>query len=217
MSKVMIAPSILSADFSKMGTEVKDLEQKGADMIHCDVMDGVYVPNITFGIKMVADIKPLTALPLDVHLMIIEPEKYVERFIKAGADIVSFHPEASNDAHATLATIKANGAKAAIVLNPDIDASVAREYIGEVDMILLMSVFPGFGGQKFIESVLDKIVQIDKMIKASGRKIDLEIDGGITVDNVKEVIKRGVNVVVAGNTVFKAADRGAVIKELRGN
>ncbi len=213
MSKVMIAPSVLSANFAKMGEEIADLERCGADMIHCDVMDGVYVPNITFGIKMVADIKPITKLPLDVHLMIVEPEKYVERFIDAGADIVSFHPEASKDAHLTVRKIKDKGAKAAIALNPDIPVSVAKEYIEEVDMILLMSVFPGFGGQKFIESVLDKTIEIKALI--GNRNIELEIDGGINTSNVGEVIKRGINIVVAGNTVFKAPDRKKIIADLR--
>ena len=213
MSKVMIAPSILSANFAKMGEEIIDLEKCGADIIHCDVMDGVYVPNITFGIKMVADIRPLTRLPLDVHLMIVEPEKYVERFIDAGADFVTFHPEASKDAHLTIKKIKDKGAKAGIVLNPDIPVSVAKEYIDEIDMLLLMSVFPGFGGQKFIESVLDKIVEAKEII--GDRNIDLEIDGGINTANVSEVTRRGVNMVVAGNTVFKAPDRKQIIAELR--
>ena len=215
MDKILIAPSILSADFAYMGKAVEDLEKAGADYIHCDVMDGRFVPNITFGIPMVKDIRKCTRLPLDVHLMIVEPDKYVERFIDAGADIVSFHPEAAIDAHSTIKLIKDKGAKAAIVLNPDIPASAAAPYIDEVDMILLMSVFPGFGGQKFISSVLNKITVIKDMVAASGRKIDIEIDGGITEENAAEVTSRGVNVVVAGNTIFKSKDMAKTIEKLK--
>ena len=211
-----IAPSILSADFSAMGDEIRRLEVNGADWIHCDVMDGVYVTNITFGMPMVKAIRPHTTLPLDVHLMITEPEKYVERFCDSGADYVTFHPEASRDPHSTIEKIHAKGVKAGIVLNPDIPVSVAEEYIKEVELVLLMSVFPGYGGQSFIPEVMDKITQLKGMIERHGVDVLVEIDGGVNLDNAGECISRGVDVLVAGNTVFSADDMKACISALKG-
>ncbi|MBR7160072.1 MAG: ribulose-phosphate 3-epimerase [Clostridia bacterium] len=211
-----IAPSILSADFSAMGDEIRRLEVNGADWIHCDVMDGVYVTNITFGMPMVKAIRPHTTLPLDVHLMITEPEKYVERFCDSGADYVTFHPEASRDPHSTIEKIHAKGVKAGIVLNPDIPVSVAEEYIKEVELVLLMSVFPGYGGQSFIPEVMDKITQLKGMIERYGVDVLVEIDGGVNLDNAGECISRGVDVLVAGNTVFSADDMKACISALKG-
>ena len=216
MEKVKIAPSILSADFSKMGEEVASLERCGADIIHCDVMDGVFVNNITFGIKMVEDIRKTTSLPLDCHLMIVHPEKYVERFAKAGADIITVHYEACQDnLKDVLLLIKSTGKKCGAVTNPDTPVEKIKDVICLCDMVLVMSVFPGFGGQKFIPSALDKLREIRSIIKECGKDIDLQIDGGVTAENVAEIKAAGANVIVAGSTVFKATDRAQIIEELR--
>lgn len=216
MKKIKIAPSILSADFSKMGEEVHSLEVNGADMIHCDVMDGVFVNNITFGIKMVEDIRKHTALPLDCHLMIVHPEKYVERFAKAGADIITVHYEACQDnLKEVLSLIKSAGAKCGAVINPDTPVEKIADVLPLCDMVLVMSVFPGFGGQKFIPEALDKLRQLRKMIDESGREIDLQIDGGVTAENVAEIKVAGANVIVAGSAVFKAENRKEMIAKLK--
>ena len=216
MKNIKIAPSILSADFSKMGEEVSSLERCGADIVHCDVMDGVFVNNITFGIKMVADIRKQTKLPLDCHLMIVHPEKYVERFAKAGADIITVHYEACKDnLKEVLALIKATGKKCGAVINPDTPVEAISDIVELCDMVLVMSVFPGFGGQKFIPSALDKLRQIRAIIDASGKDIDLEIDGGVNVENVAEIKAAGANVIVAGNAVFKAENRAETIARLK--
>ena len=216
MNNVKIAPSILSADFSKMGEEIKSLENCGADVIHCDVMDGVFVNNITFGIKMVEDIRKHTTLPLDCHLMIVHPEKYVERFAKAGADIITVHYEACQDnLKEVLELIKSTGVKCGAVINPDTPVEKIKEVILLCDMVLVMSVFPGFGGQKLIPSTLDKLREIRKIIDESGKEILLEIDGGITAENVAEVRAAGADVIVAGSAVFKAEDRAAMIAKLK--
>ena len=216
MENIKIAPSILSADFAKMGEEVASLEKCGADIIHCDVMDGVFVNNITFGIKMVEDIRKTTSLPLDCHLMIVHPEKYVERFAKAGADIITVHWEACQEnLKEVLLLIKSTGKKCGAVINPDTPVEKIKDVICLCDMVLVMSVFPGFGGQKFIPSALDKLREIRAIIKASGKDIDLQIDGGVTAENVAEIKAAGANVIVAGSTVFKATDRKQIIEELR--
>ena len=216
MSNVKIAPSILSADFSKMGEEVYSLEVNGADLVHCDVMDGVFVNNITFGIKMVEDIRKRTSLPLDCHLMIVHPEKYVERFAKAGADIITVHYEACQDnLKEVLTLIKESGAKCGAVINPDTPVEKIADVLPLCDMVLVMSVFPGFGGQKFIPESLDKLRQLRKMIDESGKKIDLQIDGGVTAENVAEIKAAGANVIVAGSAVFKAEDRKEMIAKLK--
>ena len=216
MENIKIAPSILSADFAKMGEEVASLEKCGADIIHCDVMDGVFVNNITFGIKMVEDIRKCTSLPLDCHLMIVHPEKYVERFAKAGADIITVHWEACQEnLKEVLLLIKSTGKKCGAVINPDTPVEKIKDVICLCDMVRVMSVFPGFGGQKFIPSALDKLREIRAIIKASGKDIDLQIDGGVTAENVAEIKAAGANVIVAGSTVFKATDRAQIIEELR--
>ena len=215
-SNVKIAPSILSADFSKMGEEVKNLESSGADLIHCDVMDGVFVNNITFGIKMVEDLRKFTKLPLDCHLMIVHPEKYVERFVRAGADIVTVHAEACGDGlKDTLMLIKNAGAKCGAVINPDTPVSAIESVLPLCDMVLVMSVFPGFGGQKFIDSVLDKVREIRRIIEKDGLHADVEIDGGINAETVVLAKEAGANVIVAGSGIFKAPDRAAAIRALR--
>ena len=216
MKTVKIAPSILSANFAKMGEEVQSLEKCGADVVHCDVMDGVFVNNITFGIKMVEDLRKITTLPLDCHLMIVHPEKYVERFAKAGADIITVHYEACQDnLKEVLELIKSTGVKCGAVINPDTPVDKIRDVILDCDMVLVMSVFPGFGGQKFIPSALDKLREIRAIIDASGKDIDLEIDGGVTDENVEEIKKAGANVIVAGSAVFKAEDRAKMIADLK--
>ena len=216
MRKVMIAPSILSADFAKMGEEVRSMQLCGADVIHYDVMDGVFVNNITFGLKMLEDIRPYTTLPIDAHLMIVNPEKYVERFAKAGADIITVHYEACKEnLKEVLQLIKSTGVKCGAVINPDTPVDAIRDVIPMCDMVLLMSVFPGFGGQKFIPSVLDKVREVRAIIDASGKEIDLEIDGGITAENVAEVKAAGANVIVAGSSIFKSKKPRATIEEMR--
>ena len=216
MKNIKIAPSILSADFSKMGEEVRSLEESGADLVHCDVMDGVFVNNITFGIKMVEDLRKVTALPLDCHLMIVNPEKYVERFALAGADIITVHYEVCKDNLAqVLKLIKSTGKKCGAVINPDTPVEKIKNEILLCDMVLVMSVFPGFGGQKFIPSVLDKVREIRAIIDESGKDIDLQIDGGITAENVAEAKAAGANVIVAGSAVFKAENRAEMIAKLK--
>jgi ribulose-phosphate 3-epimerase len=216
MKNIKIAPSILSADFSKMGEEIRSLQASGADVIHCDVMDGVFVNNITFGIKMVEDIRKHTSLPLDCHLMIVHPEKYVERFAKAGADIITVHYEACQDNLAeVLNLIRSTGVKCGAVINPDTPVEKIADVIPLCDMVLVMSVFPGFGGQKFIPEALDKLREVRAIVESLGKDIDVEIDGGVTAENVEQVKAAGANVIVAGSTVFKAADRKQIIEELR--
>ena len=216
MSKIKIAPSILSADFSKMGEEVESLEKCGADVVHCDVMDGVFVNNITFGIKMVEDLRKITSLPLDCHLMIVHPEKYVERFAKAGADIITVHYEAcQNNLKEVLELIKSTGVKCGAVINPDTPVEKIADVIPLCDMVLVMSVFPGFGGQKFIVGALDKLRQVKEIVSACGKEIDIEIDGGVTEENVQAIKDAGANVIVAGSTVFKAQNRAEIIARLK--
>lgn len=216
MKEIKIAPSILSADFASMGDAVQNLENWGADVVHCDVMDGVFVDNITFGIKMVEDIRKRTSLPLDCHLMIVHPEKFVERFAKAGADIITVHYEACKDnLKEVLALIRSTGKKCGAVINPDTPVAAIEEVIPLCDMVLLMSVFPGFGGQSFIPSVLEKVRQVKEIVLKTGKEIDIEIDGGINPQTVVEAKKAGANVIVAGSSVFKAEDKKAAIERLR--
>ncbi|MBR4943299.1 MAG: ribulose-phosphate 3-epimerase [Clostridia bacterium] len=216
MKNVKIAPSILSANFAKMGEEVQSLEKCGADVVHCDVMDGVFVNNITFGIKMVEDLRKITSLPLDCHLMIVHPEKYVERFAKAGADIITVHYEACQDnLEEVLKLIKATGVKCGAVINPDTPVEKIKDVVPLCDMVLVMSVFPGFGGQKFIPSALDKLKELRAIIDGLDKEIDLEIDGGVTAENVEIIKQAGANVIVAGSAVFKAEDRAKMIAELK--
>ncbi|MBT3320226.1 MAG: ribulose-phosphate 3-epimerase [Clostridia bacterium] len=212
---IKISPSILSADFTKIFDAVKMLENAGADYIHCDVMDGSFVPNITFGQYMIRDLRKHTKLPLDVHLMINNPDKYIVEFADAGADIITVHAEATNHLDRSLQLIRSTGKKAGVSLNPHTPLSVLEYVLYNVDMVLLMSVNPGFGGQSFIDSSLDKARALRAMIQATGRDIDIEMDGGISAHNIKAVTDAGVNVIVAGNSVFSADNPADMIKTLK--
>ncbi|MBM4378245.1 MAG: ribulose-phosphate 3-epimerase [Deltaproteobacteria bacterium] len=211
-----IAPSILSADFSRLGEEVRAVEAAGADWVHVDVMDGRFVPNITLGPVVVEAVRKETSLPLDVHLMIVEPERYVEAFVRAGADILTVHVEACTHLHRVVQQIRAAGAKPAVVLNPSTPLVALEDILPDVAMVLLMSVNPGFGGQSFIPQVMDKVRRLKGMVDARGLDVDIQVDGGIHAGNAAEVVAAGANVLVAGNAVFKAKDYGAAISALRG-
>lgn len=213
---VKIAPSILSADFSKLGDEIINVEQGGADWIHVDVMDGHFVPNITIGPLIVEAIRPVTKLPLDVHLMIENPEQYIDAFAKAGADYITVHVEACTHLHRTIHQIKEAGVKAGVVLNPATPVEMIQHVIEDVDMVLLMSVNPGFGGQKFIPSVLPKIKKVKEMANEKGSAIEIEIDGGVNENTAKLCIEAGATVLVAGSAVFNKANRQEAIQKLRG-
>ena len=215
MNKIYISPSILSADFAKMGEEIKKITQCGADMIHCDVMDGSFVPNISFGPKMIADIRSYTHLPLDVHLMVNRPERYIDVYAKAGADYIVVHYEACGSLVATLKKIRSLGKKSGLVISPNTPAEVVYDYLPYTDIVLVMSVYPGFSGQKFLPSSIEKLEKISAKIKESGLDIRLEIDGGINEETVKLVKQAGADTVVAGSSVFGAKDMSVAIENLR--
>lgn len=213
---IKIAPSILSADFSKLGEEIKDVEKGGADYIHIDVMDGHFVPNITIGPLIVEAIRPITSLPLDVHLMIENPDMYIPTFAKAGADIITVHVEACPHLHRTIQLIKSHGIKAGVVLNPHTPVSTIEHVLEYIDMVLLMTVNPGFGGQKFIHSVLPKIKQVAHMIQERNLNVEIEVDGGVNAETARLCVEAGANVLVAGSAVYNQKDRGAAITAIRG-
>jgi ribulose-phosphate 3-epimerase len=214
---VVIAPSILSADFSRLGEEVKAVDEAGADWIHVDVMDGRFVPNITIGPLIVKAIRPVTQKPLDVHLMIVEPEKYVEDFAKAGADIISVHAEhnASPHLHRTLGQIRELDKQAGVVLNPSTPLELIEYVLPLCDLVLIMSVNPGFGGQSFIPEVVSKIRKLRQMCDERGLDPWIEVDGGLKPDNTWKVLEAGANAIVAGSAVFKAPDYAKVIEGIR--
>jgi len=210
-----IAPSILSSDFSRLKDEIQAVESAGADWLHVDVMDGHYVPNITIGPVVVESIRKVTRLPLDVHLMITDPDKYAPEFIKAGADWVSIHPETCKEPKATLKKIRDLGAKASIAVNPDIPLDKVEAYFPDIDMVLMMTVFPGFAGQAFIEDVLPRITAARRQIKESGLSVLVEADGGIKADNIGRVVQAGAEVIVSGSGIFKTPDYKATIGKMR--
>ena len=214
---VKIAPSILSADFAKLGEEIRDVENGGADYIHVDVMDGHFVPNITIGPLIVEAIRPVTKLPLDVHLMIEKPDDYIEAFAKAGADYITVHVEACTHLHRTIQLIKSFGVKAGVVLNPATPVSWIQPIIEDIDMVLLMTVNPGFGGQKFIESVLPKISEVKALADMYNPDLEIEIDGGVNEVTAKLCIERGATVLVAGSAIFNQENRQVAIQKIQGN
>lgn len=213
---IKIAPSILSADFAKLGEEIKDVERGGADYIHVDVMDGHFVPNITIGPLIVEAIRPVTKLPLDVHLMIENPDDYIEEFARAGADYITVHVEACKHLHRTIGLIKSLGVKAGVVLNPATPVNTIQHVIKHVDMVLLMSVNPGFGGQSFIPEVLPKIREVKAMADEFNPALEIEIDGGVNEETAKLCIEAGANVLVAGSAIYNKSDRKAAIAAIRG-
>ncbi len=214
---IKISPSILSADFSRLGEEIKAIDHAGADYVHVDVMDGHFVPNITIGPLIVNAIRPVTELPLDVHLMIENPDQYIPDFAKAGADIIVVHAEAVRHLHRTVQLIKSLGKKAGVSLNPATSLSALDIILPELDLVLLMTVNPGFGGQSFIESSLPKITELRQRIDALGLPIELEVDGGVKVDNIESIAAAGADVFVAGSAVFGADDYKSTIAQLKVN
>jgi len=212
---IEIAPSILSADFTRLGEEISTVQKAGASILHVDVMDGRFVPNITVGLPVVKALSRATTLPIDAHLMIVEPGQYAQQFAKAGARMVSIHIEADPNAHRTLSSIRAEGALAGIVINPATPLSAIDEAIKFADYTLVMSVNPGFGGQEFIPESLDKIRRLRKMIDERGLRTRIEIDGGINADNIAEVTGAGAEIIVAGSAIFGAPDPAVALREMR--
>lgn len=213
---IKVAPSILSADFSRLGEEIKDVEKGGADYIHVDVMDGHFVPNITIGSLIVEAIRPITSLTLDVHLMIENPDNYIPEFAKAGADIITVHVEACPHLHRTIGLIKSFGIKAGVVLNPHTPVSMIQHIIEDIDMVLLMTVNPGFGGQSFIPTVLPKIKEVATLIQERNLSVDIEVDGGVNKETAVLCREAGANVLVAGSAIYKQKDREKAIRDIRG-
>jgi len=202
MKKIQISPSILSADFSKLGDEIKRLEEGGADLIHVDVMDGHFVPNLTIGPPVIKSIKNFTKLPFDVHLMISSVHKYIEDYAKAGADIITFHPEATDNLQNTIELVKKLNKKVGVSLNPDTEINILNENFSNIDLVLVMSVYPGFGGQKFIKDTIEKIKKLKKIKEENNYNYDIEVDGGINFSNSKDVLNAGANILVSGTTIF---------------
>jgi ribulose-phosphate 3-epimerase len=215
MIMVKIAPSILASDFSILGNEIENIEKSGADMIHVDVMDGSFVPNISIGIPVIRSIRKITDLEFDVHLMIENPDKHIEAFAEAGADIICIHAEACKHLHMTITNIKRLGKKAAVSLNPATPLSYIELILHEVDMVLIMSVNPGFGGQEYLNFITDKITDLKKIVQKKGYNIDIEVDGGINMENIQMISKAGANVFVAGTAIFKSENRKRTIEKLR--
>lgn len=210
-----ICPSILAADFTKLGEEISDIEAAGADIIHCDIMDGHFVPNISFGPEIVTQVKKMTSIPLDVHLMINNPENYVDDFYRAGADYISVHYENNYHVNRLINQIKELGIKAGVVLNPATPVDVLSDIIEYVDFVLLMSVNPGFGGQKFIPNCVNKVKNLKNMISEKNIDCEIEIDGGVGLDNIKMLSEAGVDMFVCGSSIFKTSDRKQVIEQMR--
>lgn len=214
---VKVAPSILSADFANMGRDIGMLEKWGAAYVHCDIMDGVFVPNMSFGPQLIKAIKKYTSLPLDVHLMITQPERYVEMFAKAGADIITVHQEATTHLQRTLNLISDCGAKVGVALNPATSISSLENVLSDIDMVLIMTVNPGYGGQSLIPATIKKIAAMKNMIEKSGKHIEIEVDGGIYPDNAQELISAGADIIVAGSAVFGSTDPHKAVYGLKGS
>ncbi len=210
-----ISPSLLSADFARLGKDIEMINKSEADYLHLDIMDGVFVPNISFGFPVIESIKDLCKKPLDVHLMIVEPGKFVSRFAKAGASIINVHYETCPHLHRTIQSIKNEGVKAAVTLNPHTPVCLLQDIVRDVDMVLLMSVNPGFGGQKFIEGCLDKVSELKELILRKNSQAEIEVDGGVNLETGKALVERGADVLVAGNYVFKSPDPVAAIAALK--
>ena len=206
MKKIQISPSILSADFSQLGDEIKKLSDAGADMIHVDVMDGHFVPNLTIGPPVIKDLKKYSSIPFDVHLMISPVHKYIEAYAEAGADIITIHPEATDNLQESIDKISELNKKVGVSLNPKSKINLIEKYLDQIDLVLIMSVNPGFGGQKFMPEVLEKIKELVQIREAKNLKFDIEIDGGINFDNSKLAIEAGANILVSGTTIFKSND-----------
>jgi len=213
---IRIAPSILSADFGRLAEEIRAAEAAGADWIHVDVMDGRFVPNITIGPLVVEAVRKVTTLPIDCHLMIVEPERYVEAFARAGADVISVHAEASPHLHRTLQAIRGAGARPAVALNPSTGLEAIEYVLGDCEMILLMTVNPGFGGQKYIEACTAKVRRLRAMADARGQSLEIQVDGGVKADTIGKVAAAGANVFVAGTAVYGQQDYRQAIADLRG-
>ncbi|MCP1144000.1 ribulose-phosphate 3-epimerase [Lysinibacillus endophyticus] len=212
---IKIAPSILAANFAKLGQEVKEVEEAGAELIHIDVMDGHFVPNITMGPIVVEALRPLTTLPLDVHLMIENPDSYIEQFAKAGADYISVHVEACRHLHRTIQLIRSYNIKPGVVLNPHTPIELIQHILEDVDFVLFMTVNPGFGGQKFISSVVPKIEALSRIIKERGLNIEIEIDGGINAETIVPCAKAGANIFVAGSAIYNQEDRATALQQIK--
>ena len=214
MKKIQISPSILAGDFSNLGSEIKRLEQGGADMIHVDVMDGHFVPNLTIGPPVIKSLRKYTNLPFDVHLMISPVHKYIKNFSDAGSDIITIHPEATEDVKDSIDLIKSLGKKVGLSLNPDTPIEIIENYFEEINLVLVMTVYPGFGGQKFISKILEKIKNLKKIKDEKKFKFDIEVDGGINFENNNMVINAGANILVSGTTIFKE-NNGDIKKNIK--
>ncbi len=213
--RVKIAPSLLSADFADIAAQIRVVEEGGADELHLDSMDGRFVPNLTWGMKIVADLRKLTRLPFDCHLMIVEPEKYVDAFREAGADCITFHYEATPHQHRLLQHLREIGAKAGIAINPGTPATMLVDLVEDIDRVLVMSVNPGFGGQRFIDRALVKVAEVRALLDERNPSCEIEVDGGIGLANLERAVEAGADVLVAGSSVFDAADPAEVIREMR--
>ena len=212
---IKISPSVLACDFSRLGEEVADIEKCGADMVHLDVMDGMFVTNISFGLPVISALRKVSGMVFDVHLMIEAPERYAERFIKAGADILTFHHEASEDTGALLNRIRELGSRSSVSVKPATPVEQIFPYLDDCDMVLIMTVEPGYGGQKLIPETLDKVKTLRAEIETRGLNVDIQVDGGITAENASQAVSAGANVLVAGSSVFGASDRKQAIEALR--